>query len=67
MLITGPTGIGNTWWACALGHHVCHEGWTVLYLRLPRLLQELPMAKEDGRYVKLMTSLAKTDVLILDD
>jgi DNA replication protein DnaC len=39
----------------------------VLYLRLPRLLQEFPLAKGDGRYVKLMTALAKTDVLILDD
>jgi hypothetical protein len=39
---------------------------TALYLRLPRLLQEMPLAKGDGRYVKVMTSLAKTDVLILD-
>ena len=58
---------GKTWLACALGHQACREGWTVLYLRLPRLLQEFPLAKGDGRYVKLMTALAKTDVLILDD
>ena len=50
-----------------MGHQACREGWTVLYLRLPRLLQEFPLAKGDGRYVKLMTALAKTDVLILDD
>jgi len=67
VLLTGPTGIGKTWLACALGHQACREGWTVLYLRLPRLLQELPIAKGDGRYVKLMLALAKTDVLILDD
>lgn len=67
VLITGPTGIGKTWMACALGHKACREGYTVLYLRLPRLLQELPMAKGDGRYPKLMASLAKTDMLIIDD
>src|ERR687887_2770445 len=67
VLITGPTGIGKTWLACALGHQACRDGYSVLYLRLPRLLQEFPLAKGDGRYVKLMTALAKTDVLILDD
>lgn len=67
VLIPGPTGIGKTWLACALGHKACREGWSALYLRLPRLLQELPIAKGDGRDVKLMASLAKTDVLILDD
>ena len=67
VLITGPTGIGKTWLACALGHKACREGYTVLYLRLPRLLQELPIAKDDGRYPKLMASLAKTALLILDD
>jgi DNA replication protein DnaC len=67
VLITGPTGVGKTWLACALGHQACRENYTVLYLRLPRFLQELPIAKGDGRYPKLMTSLAKTAVLILDD
>jgi len=67
VLITGPTGIGKTWLGCALGHQACRNGLTALYLRLPRFLQELPIAKGDGRYGKLLTTLAKTDVLILDD
>ena len=58
---------GKTWLACALGHQACREGYTVLYLRLPRLLQELPIAQGDGRYPKLMASLATTALLILDD
>lgn len=67
VLITGPTGVGKTWLACALGQKACREGYSVLYLRLPRFLQELPMAKGDGRYSKVMAQLAKTDLLILDD
>jgi DNA replication protein DnaC len=67
VFITGPTGIGKTWLGCALGHKACREGLTVLSLRLPRFLPELPIAKGDGRYGKLLTTLAKTDVLILDD
>ena len=65
--ITGPTGIGKTWLACALGHQACREGYTVLYLRLPRLLQELPIAKGDGRSPKRLASLAKTALLLLVD
>ncbi len=67
LLITGPTGVGKTWIACALAQKACREGYTALYLRLPRLLQELPIAKGDGTYTKLLTRLAKIDVLILDD
>lgn len=67
ILITGPTGVGKTWLACALAQKACREGHTALYLRLPRLLQELAIAKGDGRYPRLLGTLAKTEVLILDD
>jgi len=67
ILLTGPTGVGKTWLACALTHQACREGFSALYLRLPRLLAELDISRGDGRYPKLLASLAKTDVLILDD
>ncbi|MCP5347369.1 MAG: ATP-binding protein [Pseudomonadales bacterium] len=67
ILITGPTGVGKTWLACALAQKVCREGYTVQYVRLSRLLRELMIAKGDGRYPKLLANLAKVDVLILDD
>jgi len=67
ILITGPTGVGKTWLACALAQKACREGYTAQYTRLTRLLQELAIAKGDGRYPKLLANLAKVDVLILDD
>jgi len=67
ILIMGPTGVGKTWIACALAHKACCEGHRALYLRLPRLLEALPIAKGDGSYAKLLARLAKIDVLILDD
>ena len=67
ILITGPTGIGKTWLACALAHQACREGFSVLYLRLPRLFQDLAIARGDGRYPKLLAALAKIDLLVLDD
>ena len=67
LIINGPTGVGKTWLACALAHQACREGYSVRYLRLPRLLEELGLAHGDGRFAKLMSSYAKTDLLILDD
>jgi DNA replication protein DnaC len=67
ILITGPTGVGKSWIACALAHKACREGYSAQYLRLPRLLEELPLAKGDGSYPKLLAGLAKMDLLILDD
>ena len=66
-IVTGPTGAGKTYLACALGHQACREGFTVQYHRVPKLFRELAVAKGDGRYPKLLAALAKTDLLILDD
>ena len=67
ILITGPTGVGKSYLACALGHKACLEGHSVLYRRLPRLFEELRLAKADGSYGKLMITYAKTSLLVLDD
>jgi len=67
VIITGPTGAGKTYLACALGHKACREGFSVQYHRAPRLFQDLALAKGDGRYPKLVKTLANTHLLILDD
>lgn len=67
LIINGPTGVGKTWIACALAHKACREGFSAHYLRLPRLLETLHLAHGDGRYHKLMSGFAKTDLIILDD
>ncbi len=66
-LIVGPTGIGKSWLACALAQKACRDGFNALYVRAPRFFRELSIAKGDGRYPKLMRTLAKTDLLVLDD
>ena len=67
VLITGPAGVGKTWIACALAHSACRNAHSASYRRLPRLLTELAIARADGRYPKLLASIAKTEVLIIDD
>lgn len=67
VLITGKAGVGKTFLACAFGHRVCREGYTALYLRVPRLFRDLAIARGDGSYEKLLKSYARTDLLILDD
>jgi DNA replication protein DnaC len=68
LLLVGPTGTGKSWLACALGQSACRQGHTVRYARLPRLLgEDLVHARADGSYGKVMQTLAKTDLLILDD
>jgi DNA replication protein DnaC len=67
VLIIGPTGVGKTYLACALAHKACREGYSALYFRLPRLLHDLGIAKGDGRYDKLLKSMARADLLVLDD
>ena len=67
VLIIGPTGVGKTYLACALAHKACQRGYSTRYFRLPRLLQELDIAKADGRYDKILKTLSKTQLLIVDD
>jgi DNA replication protein DnaC len=67
VLVTGPTGVGKTFLTCALAQAAIRHGHTALYLRLPRLLDELVLARADGRLPRLMTAWAKVGVLVLDD
>ena len=60
LLITGKTGTGKSWLACALGHKACRDDRSVLYYRVPRLLDALARARGDGRYVRLLKSLARS-------
>jgi DNA replication protein DnaC len=67
LLITGATGCGKTWLACALGNAACRQGLSVAYVRAPRLFEELRIAHGDGSFGKRLSALAKTDLLIMDD
>ena len=67
LLITGATGLGKSWLACALGHKACRDNRSVIYHRVPRLFEALALARGDGRYARFLKSLARAQLLILDD
>ncbi len=67
LVISGPTGVGKSWLACALGHKACREGFSVLYRRAPRLFAELATARGEGRLPRMLAMLERTRLLIIDD
>ena len=67
LVICGPTGIGKSWIASALGHQACRDNRSVLYQRIPKLFTDLALARGDGRYARLMRALGGVQLLILDD
>jgi len=67
LIIVGPSGVGKSWLACALGYKACRENLSVLYQRVPRLFALLALGRGDGRYPKLIRQLGRVDLLILDD
>jgi DNA replication protein DnaC len=67
LVVVGPTGIGKSWLACALGHKACREGFSVLYKRATRLFSDLTQARGEGRMPRLLTALERTRLLIIDD
>ena len=66
-IITGPTGAGKSYLACAFGNHACRRGFTVRYFRTPRFFQALAVARGTGRYDRVLRSLLRADLLIIDD
>ncbi|MET3524479.1 DNA replication protein DnaC [Mesorhizobium abyssinicae] len=67
LLVTGATGLGKSWLACALGHKACRDNRSVLYHRVPRLFEALALARGDGRYGRMLKTLGRIQLLILDD
>src|ERR1700745_512488 len=65
--IIGKTGLGKSWIACALAHKACRDDRSVLYHRVPRLFDALALARGDGRHTRLLKSIARVELLILDD
>jgi DNA replication protein DnaC len=67
LAICGKTGTGKSWLACALGHRACRDDHAVLYRRVPKLFADLALARGDGRHARLLRTLGRADLLILDD
>jgi DNA replication protein DnaC len=67
LIICGPCGTGKSWLACALGHKACREGFSVAYRRAPRLFAELATARGEGRLPRMLATLERTRLLIIDD
>lgn len=67
IILTGPTGVGKSYLACALAQKACRDGHSAVYRRAARLFDELMAARADGTYLRLLQRLAKTTVLIIDD
>lgn len=67
VLITGPTGCGKSYLACALAHQACHQGYRTQYYSMTRFIEKITLAKLDGSYLKLLTHLDRTPLIILDD
>jgi DNA replication protein DnaC len=67
VLVTGSTGSGKSWLACALGHQACMQGYKTTYLNMNRLIEKITLSKLDGSYIKLLNHLEKQTLIILDD
>ena len=67
LIVIGKTGLGKSWIACALAHKACRDDRSVLYHRVPRLFDTLALARGDGRHARLLKSIARVELLILDD
>jgi DNA replication protein DnaC len=67
LALIGPTGVGKSWLASALGHKACRDNRSVLYHRVPKLFEELALARDDGRHPRILRNLGRADLLILDD
>ena len=67
LIITGPTGTGKTWLGCAFGRQAARLDYSVLYVRMPRLFEDLAMARLDGRFPRLIDKLTRVQLLVLDD
>ncbi len=67
LVLVGPSGVGKSWLACAIGHKACRDNRSVLYHRWPKLCEDLALARGDGRHPRMLKSLGRADLLILDD